>query len=118
MTKTFAPAWLGPLAKKKYQSLVKGMPSITEQQKDLVAMLSNEWETYLSAQQELQKHVDASGSMSVPGSAGQLQPHPSFKVSQAALAAYIKLSQQLRLSLGSKEVEAAPDELDDLLLGG
>lgn len=112
------PQWLTPQARKIYREYLKALPNLNALQADLAAMLANEYDVYLAANAELQAHREKTGRLSVPGSAGNIAPHPAAKIAQSAHAAFVKCYAQLRMSLGN-EVESEVDQtaaLDQLAL--
>jgi phage terminase small subunit len=107
------PKWLQSIAKKKYAELIKQYPPLNQQQEDLLAMACNEWETYQSMSDDLQKFADQNGSLMLTLANGSAQPHPSFRMQQAALNAHLKVLRALNQSL--LKTPDTDDEPDDTL---
>lgn len=98
----------------KLTALKKSLPPLNDLQNDLLELLVEEWETTNAAGAELQKHINDTGSMMVVDNKGSLTSHPAFRIRQQSQNAYLKLCQQLRISLKNSEVIEDTDELDDL----
>lgn len=117
-TRIIPPKWLGKVAQEKYSTLIKSLPKLDQTQLDMVAMMAEAHETYLQAAEELSKHCQETGSLCTQGSAGQSTPHPAFKIQTQATANYLKIAQQLRISLSKAVDQPQPvvsDELDSIL---
>lgn len=115
MKRVTTPTWLGKSAKAKFKKLVKSLPDLSDTQLDYVAMMADSFSLYQSATAELRHHVETTGSVSVPGSTGNLTPHPALKVKNQARTAYIATCKALLSSLKeSDNIQEIRDEITDI----
>lgn len=117
-----SPTWLGQQAGKYYIKIADAIPNLTENQKDLIAVMADSWETYQAARVELQEYADKEKALTVTTLNGGLRPHPAFQIQRQALDTYLRMAKELRISLGSTEqdtdvavVTELIDEVNDLL---
>lgn len=112
-----APDWLrGKLARAYYHHRIKELPPLDYGQRELLAKAGYEHESYISAGDELEAYADIHGSVFVPGSTGNLVPHPAITLQQKHGEALRKWESQLRISLAKTEPEPIEqDELDEYL---
>lgn len=116
-----APEWLtGKLAKSYFYLRLKELPAMDYCQRELLAKAAAEHESYISCQLELEQYQDEHHSIFLPGSAGNLVPHPATKLQQAHGEALRKWEAQLRITLKNDEAATATtnEELDEILNGG
>jgi phage terminase small subunit len=115
-TRIIPPKRLGEIAKAKYFEIVKSLPPLDQSQLDMAAMLAEAHETYIQATAELDAHCAETGSLCCPGSTGQTQIHPAFKIQTQATNNYLNIAKALRLSI-AKDSDKAPEtnELNSIL---
>ncbi|WP_425399651.1 P27 family phage terminase small subunit [Aeoliella sp.] len=115
--KTNSPKWLGTEAKKQFQKLIKDLPELTAVQLSFVEIMADSYETYRGAAQELAAYAASSGSFNVPGSQGQVVPHPALKIIRQGADTYSSYAKLLLHSIrASGEVaEELENEVDDLM---
>lgn len=90
---------------------VFGGRKLDRQLQDMIALMADAMETYLTAQSELQSYVANTGVLTTNGSNGNLTPHPALKIQQQALTSYLTIARQIRASLPTQEEKKkAPDD--------
>ena len=69
------PKWLNEQAAKYYARIMRQHPNFNLEQKDLVCLMADAWETYQSAKIELQNYFDEFGKLTQDG-----KPHSAFLI--------------------------------------
>lgn len=112
---THSPQWIGVDAKKFYQRMIKTLPPLDDWQRELLAIASEWYETFRNAQGELQEHVSKHGTFTVPGSAGNVSPHPAIRILKMANDTCAKNMRMLYQSLGKEIQQTVEDDLEEFL---
>ncbi|WP_254513855.1 hypothetical protein [Anatilimnocola floriformis] len=116
--KESAPDWLtGKIARTYFYSRLKELPPLDSGQRELLAKAAAEHESYVLMQAMIEQQSQTPEGIFLPGSNGNLVPHPALGLQQKYGAALRDWEKQLRASLETSAPQSTGEKsnLDRLM---